>query len=325
MKVLVTGATGFVGSHLCDKLHSQGHEVYSLVRSEAKAQKLNLPGEYIQGDLSDASIKRWIKDLPSDLNCVIHTAGIVSAKHSVTFAKTNQIATQDLINHLKTKYESKLHFVLISSQAAAGPSATACDETIESNPVSAYGFSKLAAEQALQELAPESWDTSIIRPPMVIGPRDTAVLDVFKMVKGRIVTAPGIKAKNKRYSVVNVYDLVDAIILCANQSNVRNEIYFVNSIEEVTFEQLINQISKSLGVKKVIFLGIPIFILRIIAGILYTMPIHLPLTGDKVNELEQDSWLCHSGKIQALGFIPNHNLESTIEMTAKDYQERNWL
>ncbi|WP_412472133.1 NAD-dependent epimerase/dehydratase family protein [Halobacteriovorax sp. RT-1-4] len=324
MKVLVTGATGFVGSHLCDKLNQQGHEVFALVRNPQKAQSLNLPGEYIQGSLEEASIKLWVSDLPKDLDCVIHTAGIVSAKHSLTFAKTNHIATENLINRLKVKFEN-IHFMLISSQAAAGPSSQLVDESIECLPVSAYGHSKLAAEIAVRELSPESWNTTIIRPPMVIGPRDSAVLDVFKMVKGRIVTGPGLNFRTKKYSVVNVFDLVDAIILCASQEQTKQETYFVTSVDEVTFEELINEISNALGVQKVMFMALPIWLLRIVAGIIYTLPIHLPLTGDKINELEQDAWLCSNSKIKALGFVPNYNLKDTIEMTAKDYKERKWL
>ncbi len=324
MKVLVTGATGFVGSHLCDKLTQQGHEVFALVRSPQKAESLELPGEYIKGNLEEESIKSWVRKLPQDIDCVIHTAGVVSAKHSLTFAKTNHLATEILIKALKDKYEN-LHFMLISSQAAAGPSSQLVDESIECLPVSAYGHSKLAAEYAVNELAPESWNTTIIRPPMVIGPRDSAVLDVFKMVKGRIVTGPGLNFKKKRYSVVNVFDLVDAIILCASQEQAKKETYFVTSVDEVTFEELINEISGALGVKKVMFMALPIWFLRIVAGVIYTLPIHLPLTGDKINELEQDAWLCSNSKIKALGFIPNYNLKDTIEMTAKDYQERNWL
>lgn len=326
MKVLVTGSTGFVGSHLCEELVNQGHEVYALVRSTTKAQKLNLPGNYINGDLDKESIKKWIKDLPRDLDCVIHTAGIVSAKHSMTFALTNQIATEELISKLSEHYQ-QLHFILISSQAAAGPAIaqTSIDESHECRPVSAYGHSKLAAETAVKELSPATWSTTIIRPPMVIGPRDTAVLDVFKMVKSKLVTGPGFNFKKKRYSVVNVFDLVSAIILCANQDSAKHETYFVTSVDEVTFEELINQISNALGIEKVFFLGVPIWALRVAAGVLYTLPIHLPLTGDKVNELAQNNWLCSNTKIKALGFTPAHDLKSTIEMTAKDYQSRNWL
>lgn len=324
MKVLVTGATGFVGSHLCDQLNEQGHEVFALVRNEEKADKLGLPGEYISGNLDGDSIKSWVKKLPEDLDCVIHTAGVVSAKHSLTFAKTNQVATQDLIEALGLRY-NKLHFLLISSQAAAGPSREAINESHHCKPVSAYGYSKLAAEQIVEELSPEGWNSTIIRPPMVIGPRDSAVLDVFKMVKSRFVTGPGLGFKKKRYSVVNVFDLVDAIILCAQQEAPRNEIYFVTSIDEVTFEELIDSISKSLGIKKVFFLSIPVWVLRIIAGALYTLPIHLPLTRDKINELEANAWVCSSEKIKALGHNPKYGLDSTIEMTTEDYRNRKWI
>ena len=74
MKILVTGSTGFVGSHLCQLLDKSGHEVYALVRNPSKAKEFNIPGHHIKGDLSSFD---WVATLPDDLDAVVHTAGIV--------------------------------------------------------------------------------------------------------------------------------------------------------------------------------------------------------------------------------------------------------
>ena len=143
MKVLVTGATGFVGSHLCDLLTKNNHEVFALVRNPAKAKEFGVPGIHLQGDLSNFT---WVDELPKDLDAVIHTAGIVHSFDAKDFYDVNATATKDLIEALASF--DGLKFTLVSSQAAGGPSP-------KNNPakesasaaVSEYGRSKLLAEK----------------------------------------------------------------------------------------------------------------------------------------------------------------------------------
>ena len=91
MKILVTGATGFVGSHLCDLLEKNGHQVWSLARSQKKVKEFNVPGTIVEGSLDPNTPPSWIASLPNDLDAVIHTAGIV---HSFNPKEFYQINTQ---------------------------------------------------------------------------------------------------------------------------------------------------------------------------------------------------------------------------------------
>jgi nucleoside-diphosphate-sugar epimerase len=325
MKILVTGATGFVGSHLTDRLSSDGHDVFSLIRSEKKAQEFNVKGTLIKGSLSPDSELSWIDELPTDLDVVIHTAGIVHAEDVSVFTNINYLSTVNLVEKLQKKFD-KLHFTFISSLAAGGPSSFSAPRTEEMKdmPVSAYGRSKKVAEDFFTNGLPKGWTYNCIRPPMVIGPRDPAVLDIFKMVKSGLVVGPGLDFKSKEYSFVCVHDLVDAIILLSTKQN--GGTFYVGHDEILTFESLIQTIQKELNKKFILNIPIPNQLLKFVAAITAILPIPNRLTKDKVNELIQVSWSCSNQEIkEKLGFQPNWNIEKTVKETTRDYLDRNWL
>ena len=120
MKILVTGASGFVGMHLCERLLKEGHDVFALVRNPKRFELKNIKLIVIQGDL-DQSTLHWVSALPFDLDSCIHTAGLVHSYVETEFFRVNSAGTENLVNTLKTKFD-KLHFILVSSLAAAGPS-----------------------------------------------------------------------------------------------------------------------------------------------------------------------------------------------------------
>lgn len=325
MKILVTGATGFVGSHLTDKLVADGHEIFSLIRSETKAKSFNTKGQYVIGSLSSKEKLSWINELPEDLNAVIHTAGIVHASDIKVFEEINFLATKNLTEQLSNKY-NKLHFTFISSLAAGGPSSPSKmrTEKMQDSPVSAYGVSKKVTEEYFSKELPTKWTYNCIRPPMVIGPRDPAVLDVFKMVKSGLIVGPGLDFKTKEYSFVCVHDLVDAIILLATKKS--SGTYYVGHDEVITFEKLIKTIQVELNKKMVFNLPIPTPLLSVAANIVALLPIPNRLTKDKVNELVQTAWSCDNELLKSnLGFLPKWDIQKTVALTAKDYRERKWL
>lgn len=330
MKVLITGANGFVGTHLIQELLKSNHQVFALIRNPESFKKefshQNL--FIIQGDLSAPTLS-WVQDLPPDLDTCIHTAGIVHSYNTDHFFNVNSIGTAHLINSLKNKFQH-LHFILISSLAAAGPSLGPQKRTEDDLdlPISLYGRSKKEAEIKLRELAPSAWITSIIRPPMVIGPRDAAVLDIFKMVKGGLVLLPGIKAKKKLYSFVCVFDLVATIVKVSEQK--KSLIIYSAHPEEITFHQLILEIKKNLKKKWLFYIPVPLFILKLIAHALFFIyklsPHPLRLTPDKYFELSADNWTCDSSKSENdLGIVYKYNLTRTIQMTKDDYKGRGWI
>lgn len=325
MKILVTGATGFVGSHLCELLEDSGHEVFSLVRNEKKAKDFKVKGSYILGALGPSLELEWVSQLPTDLDAVIHTAGIVHSTSATEFDDINNKSTINLVNHLAKRYDN-LHFTFVSSLAAGGPmksSAIRFEDTPDM-PVSLYGKSKNDAEKALLKTIPSTWSSNTLRPPMVIGPRDPAVLDIFKMVKSGVVVGPGLNFKEKEYSFICVFDLINGLKeLTVKKSS---GLYYISHKNVLTFEQLINSIKKSLNKSFLIYIPIPNTILKIVANITSVLPISSRLTKDKVNELIPMTWTCSNAKLtQQTGFIPSWDIDKTTLETIKDYKKRNWL
>ncbi len=318
MKVFVTGATGFVGSHLCRKLKTLGHDVYGLVRNDKKLQDEGLELISIKGSLNHSQSNDWIDELPTDLDCVIHVAGIVHSFNEDDFTKINKLATKQLINDLNKKY-TQLNFIFISSLAAAGPGVK--NEKMPLTPVSDYGRSKKDAESLLNE----TWSNTIIRPPMIIGPGDPAILDIYKMVKSKIILTAGANALHNRYSFVCVYDLVDAIIKAMNKRRSGVEDYFISHHRIITFEEIIDEISSCMGILP-LYLPMPLGFLKMIANLLKWLPFDFRLTPDKINELAEPSWICENDKsIEKLKVTYEWDLKETIKITFDDYLKRKWI
>jgi nucleoside-diphosphate-sugar epimerase len=283
----------------------------------------------IKGDISQINLE-WMEFLPSDLEACIHTAGIVHSYDSFEFDRINHIASNDLVKKLADKYPTNFKYIFISSLAAAGPgSADEIKTEISIDlPVSAYGKSKKNAELDLRSLTPSAWLTSVIRPPMVIGPRDSAVLDIFKMVKGGFIVLPGVDSKNKLYSFVCVFDLIETITRVLDSS--KSHFLYSSHEQTISFQELITNIKKQMKKKWIIYLPIPLTVVRILSKILFfawkIYPHAVRLTPDKIFELEAHSWTCSSevSKIE-LNQIYRYDFDTTIKLTLEDYKRRGWL
>lgn len=330
MKVLITGATGFLGSHLVEFLAKQGHEVFALVRNEEKFNKLNLPAKPISGYLQSDGPHDWIKKLPYDLDAVIHNAGIVHSFNPRDFYDINSRATKQLIEDLKIMFPHQLRFCLISSLAAAGASEKKkpLTEDLEPKPISHYGHSKHLAEIYLNELAPSQWKKTIIRPPIIIGPRDEGFVDVFTMVKNGFIIIPGMDGHHKEYSFVCVFDLVTAIhrAIKLNVKKTTPEIFFISHPRACTYGELIARIMKLVNPTKRVKVNLPIFIVFIGAFLNRILHSFFPkynfrLTPDKAMEINGSSWVCSSSKAdELLSLNYEWNLEQTLKVTYEDYK-----
>lgn len=330
MKILVTGATGFVGSHLCELLLKENHEVIGLVRSIKKLNDLNLKIPYIYGSLNDLS---WLPQLPEDLDVVVHTAGIVHAHAPETFHQENFSATKHFIDKLAKKYP-KLKFIFISSLAAAGPALQGqlVTEDHPASPISEYGKSKFFAEQYLMQHAPQSWDKIVLRPPMIIGPRDIAILDIVKMVSSGSILLPGLGSKNKKYSFISVFDLNRAIQKLIEKTYLEKSerTYFISHPSVVTFDQIIQSIKVELGKKSITYVHVPSLLIKLTARLLksgrFLFKHDLRLTTDKSKELLAPAWICSGDKIQnEIEFNYHDDFSTTLKMTLEDYKNRRWI
>lgn len=332
--IFITGATGFVGNHLAETLIKEGHDVYILVRSIHKLNDFPLPGaKIITGDLNDRH-HAWLGELPEKLDLVYHCAGIVHSMRRKYFYRHNTFATEKLFKDLKEKYQtSPLHFIFLSSLAATGPSLQGrfVNEESKNLPVSLYGKSKNDAEKILIKECPPHFQLTIVRPPMVIGPRDTAVLDIFKMVRGSLIVTPGLDGLSKEYSFICIFDLVDALIRTGLRIREKQtEIFFFSYPKKTTFKEIIQTIKSAMGKSFVIYLLIPMPVVRLLARLLKIIwgfyRHQLRLTPDKVRELTPTSWCAESEKsVRLLEMKYSYDLKATIKETLEDYYKRNWV
>lgn len=233
MRYLVTGATGFIGGHLVERLVRGGHEVTALVRSPGKAARLRELGVHeLEGDMSVfAEVDR---ELP-EVDVVVHLAGLTKARDAATYEAVNYGAVVDLLGCLGRQDWTPRRLLFASSLAAAGPSpgARPLTEADPPAPVEAYGEAKARAEQHLRQ-AP--FPVTCFRPPIVLGPGDPAALTLFKLARrGLAVKVRGVP---QRLSWVYVDDLVAAILAMAGDLRPGHRVYFTCSDQVIDTDEL---------------------------------------------------------------------------------------
>ena len=335
--ILITGGTGFVGSHLCEALKKQGHEIYVLVRTPEKLKMIDCEVYPIKGHLSSQEPNPWIQDLPNKIHVVYHLAGIVHSFDDDEFEMVNFNATERLLLDLKEKF-NQIDFIFLSSLAAAGPSTESgkpINESTPESPVSNYGKSKLKAERYLHNNLPEGWRFIIFRPPMIIGPRDPAVLDVFKMVDAGFVPIVGHDGHKNRYSFICVFDLIDILVAAHYQLDEFNKrTYFTSNPKSECFEDIVNAIQATQEKRRVRFIHFPFLFLKFLSLVAFFLnryaskvfKLDIRVTPDKLNELKQSSWECDGTKVSNdFNLEYKWDLKSTVQITNKDYLDRGWI
>ena len=211
MLALVTGANGFVGSHLVDRLLEEGHRVRVLVRRTSDLRFLPLErievhrGELARGEIPPEALR--------DVELLFHTAALLKAPDWATFVRVNVDATVELHRLFARSAPWHARFIFVSSQAAAGPSDAdgIVDEKSPAHPQTLYGRSKLEAERRLAE--EDGPALTVIRPPAVYGPRDRASLPLFRLARWGWAFCMG--SPDRRVSMVHVDDLSRGMLAAA--------------------------------------------------------------------------------------------------------------
>ena len=326
LKVLVTGANGFVGSHLVEGLLNKGYQVRCLVRKTSDLKWLSdLKVEYVYGDISE---KHSLKDAVTDVDIIIHSAGLTKAKNRVEYFKANAEGTRNLVEACLEENPKLRRFVYISSQAAAGPGEDERpkDETVPCRPVSFYGESKLEGEKIVLSYSSEL-PVTVIRPPAVYGPRDTDMLGFFKVVKNGFRISFG---KGESYiSLVYVKDLADGIILAAENPKAVGQTYFIADDRVYSWREAFNIIAGVMN-KKTVPLKIPksiVFFLAFFSENFYRLLGKTPVFNtQKAKEITQRYWGLDVSKAKKeLGFVLRFPLDKGAAETVKWYKENGWL
>ncbi len=322
MKALVTGATGFVGSHLAEALRRRGDEVTVLARSARKAEALQPLGvRVVSGDLRDtAALGRAAQEQDE----IYHVAGVVAARSEAEFLAANRDGTANVVAAVEAVGRPRL--VLVSSMAAGGPSPR--DHPLRGDespaPVTAYGRSKLAAEQVVRRSA-LPW--TIIRPPTVYGPRDREVLKVFRLV--RLGLAPVFGDGTQQLSAVHGADLAEALIAAARSGATMGRTYYACHAEVVTSAELVRRVGEAMG-RRPLVIPVPALVGRALLGMTETAARIARqttiLTTDKANEFFQPAWTGDPGPLtRDTGWSAARDLRTGLAETYRWYRSAGWL
>lgn len=331
--ILITGANGFIGSFLCEEALKRGYHVIAAVRKTSDTKWIadnRIIKEYIT--LNDPDILtddlRRIRDRYGKVLYVVHNAGLTIAPKFDDFARINTGYTCNLLKALKNSEILAGKFLFMSSVAAHGPGGKEPDskirETDDSRPISAYGKSKLAAEELVK--AQDSFPWIILRPTAVYGPRDHDFLTFFRLIyRGtELYIGKGIQES----SLIYVKDVIKAIF-AALESSRENRTYFVGE-KLYRLKDLYRTIKEALGVKRTVKIKIPIPLLLvsswIASRIFMIFNRYTVFNPSKIDELGRANWRMDTSRIkEELSFIPDFSLEEGIKETAEWYKKEGWL
>lgn len=333
-RILITGASGFIGSFLVEKGLSDNYEVWAGVRNSSSKEYLQ--DERIQFiDLKFNDTKALADQLRSfrqefgKFDFIIHNAGVTKCLNPQDFEKVNFQYTVNFIEALKNADAVPGKFVLMSSLSAFGVgdevNYTPIRLTDKPNPNTAYGISKLKAEKYLQEVSDIPY--LIFRPTGVYGPREKDYFLMLKTVKSGLDVGAGFQPQHLTF--IYVKDLVD-VIYAGLESTVTNKAYFVADGDVHTDKGYTQLVKEVLGKRHVLSIKVPLGLLKVISVVAEEISkiTKKPstLNRDKYKIMRQRNWECDIEPLkQDLGFDPKYNLRKGLEESVEWYKENKWL
>ena len=326
MKALVTGASGFVGSHLVDRLLREGIEPVCLVRATSRLRWLEPLG--VERRVADLESPDGLVRAMDGVDYVFHAAGLLRARTAEAYDAVNVEGTRRLLDAVERADVGLRRFVYVSSLAAVGPcpSAEPLDESAEPRPINHYGASKLAAEQMVLG-ARERLPVTVVRPPAVYGSRDETLLSLF-VIAQRYGLAPIIGSPGKELTMVHVADLADCLWRAATTDAAEGEVYFVGSGDH-TWAEVVDALESAIG-RRLRRWRIPRWLAILVGEV---GELRWTLTGRpqvisrrKVRDLLQTRWTCSWATAgRDLGYRPRVALADGLRETAQWYADHGWL
>ena len=332
MKILITGASGFIGSFIVEEALNRGFETWAAVRKSSSREFLKDERiHFIELNLSsEEQLKQQLKDIQFDY--VVHAAGVTKCLHKEDFFRINTEGTKNLVRALMDLQMPLKRFVYISSLSIMGAIREEqpyqeIRERDQAQPNTAYGKSKLEAEQWLNSLNEKLFPFIILRPTGVYGPRERDYFMMAKSIQSHIDFAVGFKQQDITF--VYVTDVVQAVFLALEKGET-GRCYFLSDGEVYQSSTFSDLIRKELGNPWWIRITAPLWLLRIITFCGEYMG-HLTgkvtaLNNDKYNIMKQRNWRCDiSPARQELGYEPQVKLEEGVHKSIVWYKKNKWL
>jgi nucleoside-diphosphate-sugar epimerase len=326
MRALVTGGQGFVGSHLCARLVTEGHRVRVLARTSSDLG--NLAGVDVEVVRGDVTRPESLGSAVAGCDVIFHVAGALKGLRERDLFHVNADGTRNLVAAAAGAQPRPSRFVYISSLAAAGPSPggeAPRTEAMPLQPLTWYGHSKLAGENAVRAAVGLDW--TIVRPPIVFGPRERDVLGYFRIARRGFLPVVGFS--DRYYSLIYVGDLVDGLVRAAAAPAAVGQVYFLAGPEVVSWVELGQLIASALGVA-----GRPLRLPELVAAAagrladLYARARGRPeiFSSQKVIEMLAPAWVCSADKAaRDFGWRASTPLPDALATTARWYREHGWL
>ena len=324
MRALITGANGFLGSHLARRLCERGDEVRCLVRKGSDDSALTgLAVERIDGDLDDlAALEAGCRGM----DVVFHLAGVRRAPARELFLAVNAEGTRHVCDAMVKAGARRL--VLAGSLSSMGP-GTVESPRVESDPFDPqewYGESKAEAERIARSYS-DRLEVTIARPPRITGPGDRENLTFFKLVKKGVLLK--LTGGPRPLSTVDVDDAVDLLLLLAEKQEAVGEAFFAPGPELTTLEELQQHVADSLGLKPRTVLMPATVLLGLSACADWASQLtgkHLPLNRKLARQLLAPGWTCSPEKAKRLlGYAPKRTVAESVRRSAAWYRENGWI
>ena len=324
-KVLITGASGFLGYHIINAAVKEGYDVYAAIRKSSNVKHLeHLSVNYVELDYKNAeSLEKLFEE--KGFEYVIHGAGITKANSAKEYDLVNNIYTQNLAT-AAAKSKKVKRFVFISSLAAIGPSKSIAESITENKipePVTAYGVSKLNAENNLKKLDIPS---TIFRPTAIYGPREKDIFIVTQTLNKGIDAYIG--RINQQLSFVYGADMGEIAVKALKQTGGNKEYNITDG--NVYSRYAYADIVKKILAKKAVRFHLPMSVIKVLFFVVEKVNRSMNKAGavsiEKLNELAAINWVCDISKVKnELGFEPKFDLEKGLQATVDWYKENKWL
>ncbi|KAA6334137.1 UDP-glucose 4-epimerase [termite gut metagenome] len=334
ISILITGASGFIGSFIAEEALKRKLSVWAGVRSTSNKRYLNNPDiRFFETDLSDVHALRTSlahhKEVYGKFDYIIHCAGATKCINKKDFEKINYLQTKYLVNALIDLNMVPLQFIFVSTLSVFGPIHEKDYLCIKEDdipiPNTLYGISKLKAERYIQALP--GFPYIIYRPTGVYGPRDRDYFLMAKSVKNHIDFAAGYKRQDITF--IYVKDFVKAIFLGIDKC-VSRKVYLISDGETYRSRTFSDLLQKELNLSFVIHIKCPLIILKAISLLAdlraFFFKKNSTLNSDKYHIMKQRNWRCDiTPAVRELGFIPDYKLEKGVKETIAWYKEEKWL
>jgi nucleoside-diphosphate-sugar epimerase len=319
---LITGATGFVGGHLAERLAAQGWRVRALARPTSDTARLRALGaEIAPGSLDDVDSLTAAAD---GADTVFHLAALTTAPDEAAFRRANAEGTRNVARAALRGGTRPRRLVYLSSYAACGPAVNGRPRRMSETPapLTAYGRTKLQGEAAAREVEPAGVELVTLRAPAVYGPGDRAFLPVFRLAKRGVAPVP--TGPTRLVHLIYVHDLVTAL---ANAADARPGTWAVAEPVAHPYPELVAAIGRSLG-KNPVRLPVPAGLLRAAGTLAERFGGMVGGTGvfsrEKADEMLAEAWVCDLAGSEAL--LPRATpLAEGLAETARWYRTQGWL